>query len=179
MVPTMSNESKSKAELLREELLRSQKHACEVLSEEELAQADAFCEGYKVFLDACKTERESADFLLEKATGLGFAPFEEGKRYPPGAKLFVNNRGKSVILAVLGTAPLEEGLRLAAAHTDSPRLDLKPAPLYEERALALAKTHYYGGIKKYQWAAIPLALHGVAVRKDGSTVRIRLGEAPG
>jgi len=167
---------KTQAELLKEQLFRRDKHACEALGAEEIAQGDAFCEGYKAFLDACKTERESAAWLIEQAKARGFAPFEEGKIYAPGAKVYVNNRDKSVILAVLGRQSLEAGTRIVAAHIDAPRLDLKPQPLYEEKELALFKTHYYGGIKKYQWTAIPLALHGVIMKKDGTAIPIAIGE---
>ncbi|MCL2494964.1 MAG: aminopeptidase [Oscillospiraceae bacterium] len=176
----MSTETeKSQADQLRETLFRRQKHACEAISIEEIAEADEFCEGYKGFLNLCKTERECVDWFIARAEKLGFAPYEEGKIYPPGSRVYVNNRGKAAIFAVLGRQGLEKGLRLAAAHIDSPRLDLKPNPLYEDKCLALAKTHYYGGIKKYQWAAIPLALHGVVCKKDGTTVQISIGEAPG
>ncbi|MCL2106603.1 MAG: aminopeptidase [Oscillospiraceae bacterium] len=169
---------KTRAEQLREELCRPQKHASELLSAEELAAADAFCEGYKAFLDQCKTERECVDYYVKKAEERGFRPFEDGKEYAPGDKLILNNRGKALILAVMGKRDLAEGVRLAAAHIDSPRLDLKPAPLYEEKQLGLLKTHYYGGIKKYQWAAIPLALHGVVIRRDGTRLSVAIGEAP-
>ncbi|MCL1951386.1 MAG: aminopeptidase [Oscillospiraceae bacterium] len=175
----MPTEEKSAADLLRESLTRRQKHACEVLSAEEISQADAFCEGYKAFLNACKTERECVGWFVARAEALGFAPYEEGKAYAPGSKIYLDNRGKSAIFAVLGRHGLEQGLRLAAAHVDSPRLDLKPNPLYEDKNLALAKTHYYGGIKKYQWAAIPLALHGVVCKKDGTAVRVSIGDQPG
>ena len=170
---------KSPADLLRDSLSRRQKHACEALSPDEIASADGFCEGYKAFLNACKTERECAAWFIQRAEQLGFTPFEEGRAYAPGSKIYFDNRGKSAIFAVLGTQSLERGLRVAAAHIDSPRLDLKPQPLYEDKNLALAKTHYYGGIKKYQWAAIPLALHGVVCKKDGTSVRISIGERPG
>ena len=171
-------EKKSAADQLRETLFRPQKHACEVLSEEELARADAFCEGYKAFLNACKTERECVRWFREKAGGLGFVPFEEGTAYAPGAKVFLDNRGKALILAVIGQRSPEDGARIAAAHIDSSRLDLKPMPLYEEKSLALLKTHYYGGIKKYQWTAIPLALHGVVAKADGTVIGVALGEGP-
>ena len=170
---------KTRAELLREQLCRREKHACEVLGTKEIARGDAFCEGYKAFLDACKTEREAATWLIGEAESKGFAPFEEGKIYAPGAKIYVNNRGKSVILAVVGKQSLEAGVRIAAAHIDAPRLDLKPQPIYEDKELALAKTHYYGGIKKYQWTVIPLALHGVIVKKDGTVVPVAIGENEG
>ena len=175
----MPTEEKSPADQLRESLFRRQKHACEAVSAAEIAQADEFCEGYKAFLNLCKTERECASWFIARAEAIGFTPYEEGKIYAPGAKVYVNNRGKAAVFAVLGKQSLEKGLRLAAAHTDSPRLDLKPQPLYEDKCLALAKTHYYGGVKKYQWAAIPLALHGVVCKKDGSTVQISIGERPG
>ncbi|MDR3313894.1 MAG: aminopeptidase [Oscillospiraceae bacterium] len=174
----MPTDEKTQAELLREELLRTQKHASEFLSEKEIAQADAFCEGYKTFLNACKTEREAVAFFRRQAEARGFVPFAEGKAYRPGEKIYLDNRGKALILAVIGRRGLEDGVRIAAAHVDSPRLDLKPAPLYEDKALALLKTHYYGGIKKYQWTAIPLALHGVVVKKDGTAIEVTLGEAP-
>ena len=174
----MSKE-KSKADLLREELFRRQKHACEVLSPEEITRADAFCEGYKKYLNVCKTERECAAWTIEQAKQHGFEEFKEGKQYQPGAKIYVNNRSKAVLLAVLGKKSLEEGLRMVAAHIDTPRLDLKQQPLYEDKGLALAKTHYYGGIRKYQWVTIPLALHGAIVKKDGSVVQIAIGEKEG
>ena len=171
----MSTE-KTQADLLREQLFRRQKHACEVLSAEEIAEADEFCEGYKQYLNLCKTERACATWTIARAEKIGFVPFEPEKKYEPGAKIYVNNRDKAMILAVVGKRDLEQGLRIAAAHIDSPRLDLKQHPLYEDKGLALAKTHYYGGVKKYQWATIPLSLHGVAVKKDGTVVQISIGE---
>jgi len=170
---------KTQADLLREQLFRRQKHACEVMDAAQIAEADEFCEGYKRYLDLCKTERECASWTIARAEKIGFVPFEEGKAYEPGAKIYVNNRDKAVILAVLGTKPLEAGLRIAAAHVDSPRLDLKQQPLYEDKGLALAKTHYYGGVRKYQWVTIPLALHGVVAKKDGTIVQIVIGEKEG
>ncbi|MDR2752824.1 MAG: aminopeptidase, partial [Oscillospiraceae bacterium] len=169
-------DEKTQAEQLRESLFRRQKHASEALTAEEIAQADEFCEGYKGFLNTCKTERECAVWCIERAKAFGFTPYEEGKIYKPGARVYVNNRDKAVTFAVLGKQSLEEGMHIAAAHIDSPRLDLKPLPLYEDKGLALLKTHYYGGIKKYQWTAIPLALHGVAVKKDGTQTQIVIGE---
>ncbi|MDR1465314.1 MAG: aminopeptidase [Oscillospiraceae bacterium] len=173
-----SGTEKSEADLLRERLLRQTRHACEVMNPAEIAAADAFCEGYKTFLNQAKTEREAAAFLLARARALGFREFRPGDICRPGDKCYVNNRNKALILAVAGKEPAEAGLRLTAAHIDSPRLDLKPSPLYEDKALILGKTHYYGGIKKYQWAAIPLALHGVVVKKDGTIVPVSIGEDP-
>lgn len=144
-----------------------------------IAAADAFAEGYKSFLDNAKTEREAVAAIISKAEALGFSAFESGKKYAAGDKIYFNNRGKAVILAVIGTKPVSEGVKIAAAHIDSPRLDLKPCPLYEDNELALFKTHYYGGIKKYQWVTIPLALHGVVYKKKGECVTVKIGEEPG
>ncbi len=172
-------QEKKAADLLKEQLMITKKNGGTVLSAEEIDRADRFCEGYKAFLDAAKTEREAVESAVSLAEKSGFVPFERGKQYQPGDKIYYNNRGKSLILAVMGTEPIETGVMLAAAHIDSPRLDLKPCPLYEDKELALFKTHYYGGIKKYQWTAIPLALHGVVCKKDGSKVSIVIGEEPG
>ena len=147
--------------------------------EKTVAAADAFAERYKSFLDNAKTEREAVAAVIEKAEVLGFSAFESGKKYAAGDKIYFNNRGKAVILAVIGTKPISEGVKIAAAHIDSPRLDLKPCPLYEDNELALFKTHYYGGIKKYQWVTIPLALHGVVYKKNGECVNVKIGEEPG
>ena len=137
---------------------------------------EEFCSEYKKFLGAAKTERLSVKKALEIAKQNGFSEFEANKQYKSGDRVYVNNRGKSLALAVIGTEPVENGTRIAAAHIDSPRLDLKPNPLYEESELALFKTHYYGGIKKYQWTTVPLALHGVFCKKDGTTVEVSIGE---
>ena len=145
------------------------------LEETEREEAFRFAEGYKAFLDRAKTEREAVREILQKAEGAGFAEFSRAGK---GKKFFAVNRAKSVALAILGSAPLEEGLRIIISHIDSPRIDLKQHPLYEEADLALFRTHYYGGIKKYQWVTIPLALHGVIVKADGSTLQIDLGENP-
>lgn len=109
----------------------------------------------------------------------GFRPLVRGEKLRPGDKVYRNNRGKSLLLAVIGQESLNQGAVIGAAHIDSPRLDLKQNPLYEEKEMAYCKTHYYGGIKKYQWTTIPLALHGVVVRRDGIVVPVRIGEAPG
>ena len=168
---------KTQGELLREQLLYTPKQAYRVLSEEEIATVTAYCEGYKHFLDVAKTEREAVIEAVSLAKERGFVPFDHTKTYKAGDRVYLNNRGKALILAVIGTKPIEEGVSIAAAHIDSPRLDLKPNPLYEDRELAYFDTHYYGGIKKYQWTAIPLALHGVIVRRDGTTVTVSIGEA--
>ncbi len=173
----MEKEKKA-VDLLKEQLMISKKNGGILLSEEEIKKADRFCEDYKAFLNAAKTEREAVEVSIARAEANGFAPFERDKRYQPGDKVYYNNRGKALILAVIGTEPIESGVMLAAAHIDAPRLDLKPCPLYEDKELALFKTHYYGGIKKYQWTAVPLALHGVVCKKDGSRINIVIGEDP-
>ncbi len=171
------NQEKTTADLLKEELLINRENGGFLLDEAEIEKADAFCEGYKTFLNAAKTEREAVTYSIRLAEENGFVPFERGKKYLPGDKVYYNNRGKALILAVIGTRPIQEGVTLAVAHIDSPRLDLKPRPLYEDSGLALFKTHYYGGIKKYQWTAIPLALHGVICKKGGEKLTVTIGEA--
>ena len=173
------SENKNDFSAMKEELFYNPRHGCKVLSADEIAAADAYCEGYKNFLNDAKTEREAVCVSLAEAEKNGFVPYEFGKKYNAGDKVYYNNRGKSIIFAVIGKRSLADGVRIAAAHIDSPRLDLKPNPMYEDNEIALLQTHYYGGIKKYQWTAIPLALHGVVFRRDGSCVNIRLGEDEG
>ena len=173
------SEEISKAELLKEELFMEQKHAAAIIDEKETEEAFDFCEGYKDFLTECKTEREVAAFAVREAEKKGFVPFDNTKKYSTGDKVYYLNRGKAVILAVIGKKSVKEGVNIAAAHIDSPRLDLKPNPLYEDNEIALFKTHYYGGIKKYQWVTVPLSLHGVVVKKDGTTVSVNIGEKEG
>ncbi len=166
-------------EELKKELFYKPQHASAVVEENEVEKADAFAEGYKKFLDNAKTEREAVAVVLEDAKNKGFEEFNPEKQYKAGDKVYYVNREKAIILAVIGKKSLKEGVKIAAAHIDSPRLDLKPNPLYESDELALFKTHYYGGIKKYQWVAIPLALHGVIVKADGSKVTVKIGEEEG
>ncbi len=167
---------KNAAELLMDKLAFKKEHFSVAMSDEEVAKADEFCEGYKHFLQEGKTERECVEFVLNKAEANGFTEFDKTKAYKAGDKVYVNNRGKSVILAVIGKKGAKEGVKIVASHIDSPRLDLKPTPLYEDSELAYFKTHYYGGIKKYQWVAIPLSLHGVMIKADGESVKISIGE---
>ncbi|HBL40720.1 MAG TPA: aminopeptidase [Ruminococcaceae bacterium] len=169
----------SKNEELRKELFYQPKHICDCVGEEEIKKADAFAEGYKSFMSENKTEREIVSFVSRLAEENGYAPFDSKAVYHAGDKVIYNNRGKAVILAVIGQKPVEEGVRIAVAHIDSPRLDLKPNPLYEDTDLALFKTHYYGGIKKYQWTAIPLSLHGVVMKKNGESLTVNIGEDAG
>jgi len=170
------SEEKSSAELLAEKLRFKSNNAGQVLSDEEIIKADDFCEGYKAFLNSCKTERECALFFRFFAEQNGFKEFDKDAKYSAGDKVYRLNRDKSLIVAVFGKRKISEGVRIAAAHIDSPRIDLKPNPVYEDTELALFKTHYYGGIKKYQWTAIPLSLHGVVILSDGSKVNVTIGE---
>lgn len=161
---------------LKEQLMIKAENLGAAMSEEELDHAFRFAEGYKLFLDHGKTEREVVKEIEMLAKQKGFTAFDPAKQYNAGDKVYYNNRGKAMILAVIGTESLEHGVHIAASHIDSPRLDLKQCPFYEDTELALLKTHYYGGIKKYQWTAMPLALHGVVIKKDGTSVEVRIGE---
>lgn len=142
-------------------------------------EAAEYCEGYKAFLNKAKTEREFVAEAVRILSENGYQEYEIGKKYETGDKVYFINRKKALIMTTFGCRPLEEGIRLNIAHIDSPRLDLKPNPLYEKTDLAFLKTHYYGGIRKYQWATIPLAMHGVVITKDGTAVDICIGEEEG
>ncbi len=163
-------------EELRESLLSAPKNGYTALTEEQRAEMESYCKRYCDFMDACKTEREATAWAVEIAEKHGFKALTPGMKLQPGDKVYKNNRDKSIMLAVIGSASLNEGANICAAHVDSPRMDLKPNPLYEDSEIAYFKTHYYGGIKKYQWVAVPLALHGVVYRKDGSLVTVTVGE---
>lgn len=171
-------EEKNELQLAKEKLLRNTTNGVVRTGADGLAQADAYCKDYKVYLDKCKTEREAVAYTIELCEKNGFVPFEPGKKYNPGDKVYLNNRNKAMLMAVIGKKSVAEGLHLAASHIDSPRLDLKPIPLYEKNGMAYLDTHYYGGVRKYQWVTVPLALHGRVVRKDGSAVDICIGEQP-
>ena len=170
------SDKKSPAEKLREELFLKRENGRLTAEDGILAAVDEYCEGYKRFLDTAKTEREAARAAILLAKNNGFTEFDRTKTYNAGDKVYINNRGKTVAFAVIGRQSVEAGVNITAAHIDSPRLDLKPNPLYEEIELALFKTHYYGGIRKYQWPTVPLALHGVFAKKDGSVVEVSIGE---
>ena len=142
-------------------------------------EAAEYCEGYKAFLNKAKTEREFVAEAVRILSENGYQEYEIGKKYETGDKVYFINRKKALIMTTFGCRPLEDGIRLNIAHIDSPRLDLKPNPLYEKTYLAFLKTHYYGGIRKYQWATIPLAMHGVVITKDGTAVDICIGEDEG
>ncbi|HEX3031463.1 MAG TPA: aminopeptidase, partial [Bacillota bacterium] len=154
----------------------------ERLTQAENQQLMDYALGYKEFLDQGKTERECIDYIVERAQAAGFVNLDSaiaaGQRLKPGDRVYAVNRHKGAILAVIGTEPLEQGLNILGSHVDSPRLDLKPNPLYEAEKMAWLKTHYYGGIKKYQWLTLPLALHGVVFTGKGEKVRLVIGESP-
>ena len=172
-------EKKSEGTLLLEKLAYEKKNAFETASEEKRAKAYAFAEGYKAFLDAAKTEREAVKEATRMAQAAGFTEYRFGDALKPGDKKYFNVHNKSFAAFVVGSEDAEkEGFRLLASHIDSPRLDIKQVPLYEDSGMAFLKTHYYGGIKKYQWTAMPLALHGVVALKNGKTVEIKVGEDP-
>lgn len=171
-----STERSKQLEDLKKTLFVQRKHAVQQLDAAEIDRCDAFCEGYKQFLDHGKTEREAAAYAEQLLQQHGFHPWQRGEAIAAGDRIYMKNRGKAIVAAVIGSEPLAAGIRLTAAHIDSPRLDLKQSPLYEDGELALFKTHYYGGIKKYQWTVIPMAIHGVVVRADGSSVEICVGE---
>lgn len=140
----------------------------------------AFSEAYKNFISSCKTERECVTEMMQQAEQAGYRDIDEiienGETLKAGDKVYANNKGKGLALYLIGEEPLEKGMRILGAHIDSPRLDLKQNPLYEDQELALLDTHYYGGVKKYQWVTIPLALHGVVSKKDGENVTVVIGE---
>jgi len=163
---------------LREELLYRQKHGYDRIDVAERLKLEAYCEDYKAYLNASRTEREAVAEGICQAKAAGFVPYERGMELQPGARVYKSVRGKALMLAVIGRQPLDRGANIAAAHVDSPRLDLKQLPLYESHELCYFKTHYYGGIKKYQWLTIPLELHGVVTKKDGETVEVVIGKDP-
>lgn len=171
---------KTKGQELAEALLFTQPHIADA-QPQAMQPAQSFCEDYRVFLDSAKTEREAVREAVQRLEAAGYRPFDRLAKTPyrPGDRVYYNNRGKSLIAATIGSRPLDDGVRLMIAHIDSPRLDLKPNPLYEDADLALFKTHYYGGIRKYQWGVTPLSLHGVVVKKNGETVEINVGENEG
>ena len=175
----MEDNKMSPTKELAEKLLLDNAKTARAACVASVPKAMDFAEGYKDFINAAKTEREAVSWSVEAAQAQGFVEFDPAKKYNPGDKVYYNNRGKAICLAVIGKKGAAEGVRIAAAHIDSPRIDLKPIPLYESNELCLLKTHYYGGVKKYQWPAMPLALHGKIVRKDGSEVTVNIGENPG
>ena len=172
----MGEEKKTAGQQLADELFAKNESAIKSYGKENKKEIEAYSRGYMDFMNRSKTEREfarnAADYLKDR----GFSEFEPGKKYSAGDRVYWLNHNKSLVAAVVGTRPLEDGLLIAAAHIDSPRIDIRPHPLYESEAIALFKTHYYGGLKNYQWVTLPLALHGVVSRKDGKDINIVIGE---
>lgn len=175
----MEEKQKTVGELRREALFDSPKNGYDRLTAEDEVAMKAYCEDYKKYLNAGKTERECVDETIRLAEAQGFKAFTRGMQVKPGDKVYRANRGKAIMLAVVGTAPLSEGVNIGAAHIDAPRLDIKQRPLYEDSELAFLKTHYYGGIRKYQWVTIPLELRGVVALKNGTTIRVCVGNGEG
>lgn len=175
----MEEKELTAGEQLRKALSYKKKNGYDCLQDGEMEAMNAYCEGYKEYLDAGKTERECVDRTIALAEASGFRPFIRGMELKPGDRIYRTNRGKAIMLAVIGKKSLSEGVNIGAAHIDSPRLDLKQNPLYESDELAFMKTHYYGGIRKYQWVTIPLELHGVIALKSGEVVRVSVGDGEG
>lgn len=173
----MPTDKKTPGEQLSEQLCYKPENSGAQMSPEELRKAFDFCEDYKKYLDEAKTEREAVEATILRLKRKGYKAYDPEKLYKPGDRVYWDNRGKALLFATMGRRPLTDGVKILASHIDSPRLDLKQRPLYEESQLALLKTHYYGGVRKYQWVTIPLALHGVVVKADGSAVKVTIGEA--
>ncbi|MBQ3195764.1 MAG: aminopeptidase [Clostridia bacterium] len=160
-------------EELKNKLIYKPKSAYDTAKAEDI---NDFCIGYKKFMDLSKTEREAVAFAKAAAEENGFKPFDRNAPLKAGDKVYYVNREKSIVLAVIGSKPVETGANIVVAHVDSPRLDLKQRPLYEDGGIAYFKTHYYGGIKKYQWTAMPLSLHGTVIKSNGEKINIALGD---
>lgn len=163
---------------IRDELFYKQKNGYDTMSTQQRIDMEDYCRGYMAFLNEARTEREAVKIAIEMAEDKGFVEYVDGMKLSPGDKVYCNNRSKALMLAVIGRKSLEEGYVIAGAHVDSPRIDLKQNPLYESDELAYFKTHYYGGIKKYQWVTIPLELHGVVALKNGETIDVSIGHDP-
>ena len=173
---------KSPAELLKEKLFAAHKSAYEVCDEQEILKAYEYCGDYMKFLNDAKTERECVAQTVEMAKAKGYRDLNtviaNGEKLNPGDCVYSDFMGKALMLFKIGKQPIFKGLNIVGAHIDSPRIDLKQNPLYEDTDFAYLDTHYYGGIKKYQWVAMPLAMHGVVAKKDGTLVNIVIGEDP-
>ncbi|MBP7402153.1 MAG: aminopeptidase [Clostridia bacterium] len=171
-------EKSDKSKELKDKLFAQYKNLWEVAGADDVEHAFAFSEEYMRMLDIGKTEREFVVAAVESLEELGYVEIGSQEKLAPGSKVYASIRGKGLMAAVVGKKPLSEGFNILGAHIDSPRIDLKPCPVYEDGDMVFFKTHYYGGIKKYQWTAIPLAIHGVAFREDGSRVTLCIGEDP-
>lgn len=175
-ITEMENEQTATTADKAKELLYKKESVYVKRDEAHIDSAYEYAKGYTAFLDAAKTEREAVDAAVKQAVSHGFIPYSFGDRIEAGGRYYYNNRGKNLFLFTVGKEPVKEGIRISAAHIDSPRIDLKQVPVYEEGGMCFFKTHYYGGIRKYQWLALPLALHGVIIRADGETVNVCIGE---
>jgi aspartyl aminopeptidase len=163
-------------ENLKEKLFNTQKDGWETVGEEEKSKIFHLANDYMKFLNVAKTEREFIKQTEKLIQENGYIDINEKKELQAGDKVYFNNRGKSMYIAIIGEESIEEGMHIIGSHVDSPRLDLKPNPLYEDTGLAYFKTHYYGGIKKYQWTTIPLSIHGVIVKPNGEKIEVCIGE---
>ena len=148
-------------------------------TEAEIKAAYDYCVGYCDYMDNSKTEREAVKVSIALAEAQGYKPYSFGDKIQAGDKFYYNNRGRNLYLFRIGTENINNGVRIIASHVDSPRLDFKQSPIYEDGGFCFAKTHYYGGVRKYQWVATPLALHGTVAKKDGTTVDIKIGDEAG
>ena len=162
--------------MTKEELIYKKQTVYEKAGKEIVDEAFAYAEDYKKYLDNGKTEREALKISVEMAQAKGFKEYRLGDKISVGDKLYYNNRGKNLFVFSIGSEPINNGIRITAAHIDAPRIDIKQCPLYEDGGMGFFKTHYYGGIRKYQWVATPLALHGVIALKDGSVIDVNVGE---
>ena len=162
--------------MTKEELMYEKKTVYKKGGQKLVDAAYEYAKGYMRYLDAGKTERESLNVSVEMCKKAGYREYRLGDKIQAGDKIYYNNRGRNLFAISVGTAPINEGIRITAAHVDAPRIDLKQCPLYEDGGMAFFKTHYYGGIRKYQWVATPLSLHGVIAKKDGTYVEVNVGE---
>ena len=167
----------SDAKELKEKLFYKNKNAYNALDDQGKRNMQEFSRGYMDFINSAKTEREAVKYAVREAIAHGYKEYRFGDKIEKGGKYYFNNRGKSIYLFRIGSENIEKGIRISAAHIDSPRLDLKQHPVYENGNMGYFKTHYYGGIKKYQWTAIPLALHGVITKANGETIDFNVGES--
>ena len=168
---------KTEGEILKEKLFNKKENGWVLKNQEERNTIMEYAKGYIDFLNRSKTEREIVASCKKMADSNGFKSIENYETLKPGDKVYYINRDKSMYLAVIGEESIESGVNIIGAHADSPRLDLKPNPLYEDGGFAYFKTHYYGGIKKYQWTTIPLAIHGVIVKANGEKITVSIGES--
>ncbi len=161
---------------MKKDFLYTKKSVYQACDSNTVDKAYSYATGYMNFLDNAKTERESVAESIKIAERAGFLPYQLGMKVQAGDKFYYNNRGKNLFLFTIGSENIENGIRISAAHIDSPRIDLKQCPLYEEGGMSYFKTHYYGGIRKYQWLTVPLALHGVIVKENGDVINVNIGE---